>query len=247
MIRMLPKTPMKISVIIPAYNEAKYLPATLEKIRVALSKVDGDSEIIVVDNKSTDASGQIAGGFGAKVLTETEHNIGKVRNTGAKSAGGDVLVFVDADTLVPETLLQKIADAMTDDKCFGGAVAVGYEPFRRKWMKWYLKGWEFWGSFFNMKQGAAQFCRKPIFEELKGYDETIYMGEDIMFYWRLSKLAKKKGGYLSFIENPKVTTSARRFDKMSLGKTFLLTHPLFILLTSKKKRFWRDWYEKAIR
>jgi cellulose synthase/poly-beta-1,6-N-acetylglucosamine synthase-like glycosyltransferase len=203
--------------------------------------------VIVVDNESTDATKQIAESFGAKVFNETEHNIGKVRNTGSKNASGDVLVFIDADTFVPDSLFQKITEVMQDEKCFGGAPSVGYEEFERKWMKWYLKGWEFWGRFFNMKLGATQFCRKSIFEELGGYDETIYMGEDVMFYWRLARLAKRKGGYLFFIENPKVITSTRRFDKMSLWKTFLLTHPLFILLTAKRKKIWRDWYEKAVR
>ncbi len=238
---------MKISIIIPAYNEENYLPATLEKIGASLKDAAFEAETIVVDNESTDKTKQVAESFGAKLFTEFEHNIGKVRNTGAKNATGDVLVFVDADTLVPETLFGKISVFMEDEKCFGGAVAVDYEQFERKWMKYYLLGWKFWGTVFNMKQGAAQFCRKSVFEKLGGYDETIYMGEDVMFYWRLSKFARRKNGYLSFIENPKVVTSARRFDRMSIWKTLLLTHPLFILLTSKKKKFWRDWYENATR
>jgi len=238
---------MKISIVIPAYNEEKCLPATLEKISAALMNVDCATEIIVVDNESTDKTARIAENFGAKVFTEAEHNIARVRNTGAKNASGDVLIFIDADTLVSVELFQIIADKMKDEKCFGGAVAVKYEEFERKWVNYYLLGWRFWGNFFNMKQGAAQFCRKSIFDELDGYDETVYMGEDVMFYWRLSKFAKQKGGRLLFIENPKVTTSSRRFDKMSVWKTLLLTHPLFILLTAKRKKFWRDWYEKAIR
>jgi glycosyltransferase involved in cell wall biosynthesis len=238
---------MKISIVIPAYNEENYLPATLVKIGAALANVGCDSETIVVDNESTDKTRLIAESFGAKFFTETERNIAKVRNTGAKNSGGDVLIFVDADTLVPDSLFQKIADVMRDKKCFGGAVAVGYGEFRRKWMKFYLCGWQFWGAFFNMKQGATQFCRKSVFENLGGYDETIYIGEDVMFYWRLSKFARRANGYLFFIENPKVVTSARRFDKMSIWKILLLTHPLFILLTLKRKKFWRDWYENAVR
>lgn len=94
----------------------------------------------------------------------------KKNTTSAKSetpernnSTGDILIFIDADTLVPETLFQKIAAVMEDEKCFGGAVAVGYEDFERKWMKFYLTGWAFWGRFFNMAQGAAQFCRKSVF------------------------------------------------------------------------------------
>ena len=236
---------MKFSVIVPAYNEEKYLPATLESIGAALANLL--SEIIVVDNESADKTKQIAESFGAKVVSESEHNIARVRNTGAKNAGGDVLVFIDADTIIPKILFQKIARAMRDEKCFGGAVAVDYETFRRKWMRYYLIGWQFWGGVFNMKQGAAQFCRDAAFEKLNGYDETIFMGEDVEFYWRLSKFAKRSAGHLFFVEHPKVITSARRFDRMSLWKTFLFTHPLFIRLNWKRKSSWRDWYEKAVR
>jgi len=238
---------MKISVVVPAYNEEKYLPLTLEKIGVSLSKVDCVWEIVVVDNESKDATAQIAENFGAKVVSEGEHNIARVRNTGAKNSVGDVLVFIDADTLVPETLFQKILEAMKNEKCFGGAAAVDYEKFERKWMKYYLLGWQFWGTVFNMKQGAAQFCRKSIFDELHGYDETVFMGEDVLFYWKLSKFTRRNNGFLHFIKTPKVVTSARRFDRMSFWKTLLLTHPAFILLTSRKKSFWKDWYEKTIR
>ena len=238
---------MKISVIIPAYNEEQYLPRTLELIGKALSIIAHPFEVIVVDNDSQDKTKQVAENFGAKIVPEKEHNIGKVRNAGAKNSTGDVLIFIDADTLVPETLFQKITAVMEDEKCFGGAVAVEYEDFKRKWMKYYLLGWKFWGKFFNMAQGAAQFCRKSVFTELNGYDATIYMGEDIEFYWRLSKYARRNNGYLHFIEHPKVKTSARRFDKMSLLKTFLLTHPIFIRLTWRNKSYWKEWYEKAVR
>ncbi|MCA1625137.1 MAG: glycosyltransferase [Acidobacteria bacterium] len=238
---------MKISVIIPAYNEELALPETLERIGQALSVAACPSEIIVVDNDSQDRTKQVAASFGAKVFLAREHNISKVRNTGAEKATGDILIFIDADTLVPNTLFQKIASVMEDEKCFGGAVGVEYEDFERKWMRFYLLGWAFWGKFFNMAQGAAQFCRKSVFENLEGYDQTIFMGEDVEFYWRLSKFAKRNKGYLHFVEHPKVITSARRFDKMSLWKTFFLTHPIFIRLTWRRKSLWKDWYEKAVR
>src|SRR6185369_4795875 len=147
-----------------------------ERIVEALSAAGGSSEIIVVDNDSRDKTRQIAGRFGAKVVSQNEHNISKVRNTGAKEASGRVLIFVDADTLIPNTLFQKIAGIMENDDCCGGAVAVEYGNFERKWMKFYLLGWKFWRTFFNTKQGATQFCRQSAFQELKGYNEDLYMG-----------------------------------------------------------------------
>ena len=72
---------MKLSVIIPAYNEEEYLHETLRYIRNALSVLTHPSEIIVVDNDSKDKTRQVAQSFGAKVFPESEHNISRVRNT----------------------------------------------------------------------------------------------------------------------------------------------------------------------
>ena len=234
-----------LSVVIPAFNEETLLPGTLRAIGAAAT--DLSSEVIVVDNESTDKTIQIAQDFGAKIISESERNIAKVRNTGAQNALGDVLIFIDADTIVPPSLFLKIADVMKDEKCFGGAVAVEYDESKRKWMKYYMYGWKFWQKFFNMKQGAAQFCRKSVFEKLGGYDKSIFVGEDIEFYWRLTTFAKQNDGHLSFIENPKVRTSARRLDKTSLWKTFVHWNPMFIRLAWRKKSVWKDWYENTFR
>jgi len=238
---------MRFSIIIPAYNEEKYLSATLERIVATLNIKTHQFEIIVVDNDSEDKTVEIAESYGARVVDEIIHNIATVRNTGARSANGDVLIFIDADTLVPEGLFQRIADIMQDEKCFGGAVAVDYGEFQRRWMKLYSLGWKLWGNVFNMRGGAAQFCRKRIFHNIGGYDESIYLGEDVEFYWRLSSFAKRNGGFLQFIEEVTVTTSTRRFDKMSLCKTLLLTHPFYIMLNYKRKSAWKDWYDNAVR
>ncbi len=65
---------MKLSIVIPAYNEESYLPRTLEALKNALANIS-DAEIIVVDNESTDATREIAADHGAKIVDELEHNI----------------------------------------------------------------------------------------------------------------------------------------------------------------------------
>jgi glycosyltransferase involved in cell wall biosynthesis len=223
------------------------LPETLRRIGQAVSVADCSSEIIVVDNSSEDETRHIAESFGARVCQEDEHNIARVRNTGARNAVGNILVFVDADTHVPPSLFQAIVTEMTNGECFGGAVAVAYGNFQRRWMKAYLLGWTFWEAVFRMRQGAAQFCRREVFSELGGYDESIHMGEDVEFHWRLANFAKAAHGSVCFIKRPTVTTSTRRFDKMSWWKAILLTNPLFIALTWKNRRVWVDWYTDPVR
>jgi glycosyltransferase involved in cell wall biosynthesis len=236
---------MKLSVIIPAFNEELYLPATLVALERAAAGLE--CELIVADNQSTDETRQIAERHGARVVTERVHNIARVRNAGAAAATGEVLVFIDADTIVPRTLLHEIADVMQQAPTLGGAVAVEYTAFRRPWMRWYLKGWEFWGRVFNMKQGAAQFCRIDAFRHIGGYRDSIHVGEDIEFYWRLSRHARRMGRVLHFIDEPRVITSSRRFDRMAVWRVLVLTHPLVIWLNWKRATFWKEWYDTPIR
>jgi glycosyltransferase involved in cell wall biosynthesis len=238
---------MKLSIVIPAYNEEKYLPATLESVRLSLEPIGDAAELIVVDNESTDATAEIAQRFGAKVVSETVHNSSRVRNTGAKAASGEMLLFLDADTHMPPGLASSVAELARDPECFGGAVTVDYTRFERPWIRVYASMWRFWGKVFNMKGGAAQFCRREAFETIGGYDEAVYLGEDVEFYWALTKYARQNGGRLNFIEDMSVTTSSRRFDKMGLFKTIVLTHPFFIAAFRKTPGAWKDWYENAVR
>jgi hypothetical protein len=98
-----------------------------------------------------------------------------------------------------------------------------------------------------MAQGATQFCRKSDFDQLGGYDTDIFMGEDIDFYWRLSKYARARGGYVTLISDLPVVTSGRRFNKMPVWKTILLTHPVFIRLMWRKAAVWNSWYRNPAR
>jgi glycosyltransferase involved in cell wall biosynthesis len=212
-----------------------------------MERLEGESELIVVDNESTDKTREIAESFGAKVVTESIKNIGTIRNTGAKHAKGEIFVFFDADTFIPENLLAVIDEKMRDPAYLGGAVDVDYGDFDRPWMRFMKSAWKFWGLVFNMKQGAAQFFKRHVFDAIGGYDERLYLGEDIDIYWRLTKYAKQNGGTLSLIEEPKVITSTRRFDKMSLWDTMILTHPIYIFLNWKRSKPWRQWYDGSVR
>jgi glycosyltransferase involved in cell wall biosynthesis len=236
-----------LSIVIPAYNEENYLPRTLDALSAALRTI-ADNEIIVVDNGSTDTTPEIAASYGAKLVEEHERNIGTVRNTGEQGSHGAVIVFLDADTIVRPGLFEKIVEAMSDERCFGGSVAVEYEPpVRRPFIRFFMKLWPILGKFTKMRGGALQFCRRNIFEELKGYDTTIYVGEDIDFHWRLDKLARKRGGFTELIESPPVLTSSRRWEKMGLLSMLFYTHPITIFVAWRIRSVWKDWYENAIR
>src|SRR5829696_3493306 len=125
---------MLISVVIPAFNEEAYLGRTLASLgRAAASlreKVNLSAELVVVDNDSSDSTADVARAFGAAVVKEAQNNVAKVRNTGARAARGDVLVFVDADTVVPAELLCRVVEVMAESGCLGGAVDTDYRPVK---------------------------------------------------------------------------------------------------------------------
>ena len=241
---------MLISIVVPAFNEADYLAETIGSLNRAKAFLrrenDLDAEIIVVDNDSDDLTAEVARDLGALVLREAQHNIARVRNTGARFSSGETIIFVDADTVVPENFLSRVVEAMSDDPCFGGAVDLDYRPMKLT-VKAYLQFWRFAGKFTGTAQGATQFCRKNVFLTLGGYDETLFMGEDVEFYWRLRRFAKRKNGSVVFIRDIRVVPSTRRYDQWRLWRTLFWTNPLLIFILRRKKSCWEAWYKSAPR
>ena len=241
---------MKISVIVPAYNEEAWLPNTLDAIQAsseALRSSTGVSiETIVVDNNSTDDTASVAAGRGAKVVHEPVRGIARARNTGALHATGDVLVFIDADVVIPAELLARIQEEMADEACVGGGVDVHYRP-KRLIIRAYLGGWRLLARLSGMVQGATQFCRRETFEATGGYDETAWIGEDVDFYWAMERHARSTGGKARLVRHPRVYASSRRFDQWPVWKTLVWTNPLFIALFRRRKSVWGGWYNSPVR
>jgi len=239
-----------VSVIIPAFNEAGYISETIKRLSAAEQHFKAiaaaDIEILVVDNASMDATADLARNAGATVVYEAEHNVAKVRNSGAAAARHNILVFLDADTLVPPELLLRIARAMTDPHCVGGSVDISHRPVSRI-LRAYLVFWRVLGLIGGMAQGACQFCLKSAFKELGGYDETWYMGEDVDFYWRLKRLARRHGLRVTFIGELQVVPSPRRFDQWPIWRTLVWTFPPLLFVLKRNKAAWGGWYREPPR
>ena len=100
---------MDYSIVLPAYNEESYLPDTLDSLSRCMAGLpDAKGEIIVVDNNSTDRTAAVSTIQGARVAFEEERGIGKARNRGALEASGELLFFVDADTIVRKNLYRSL-------------------------------------------------------------------------------------------------------------------------------------------
>ena len=241
---------MKLAIIVPALNEEAGLASTLDSLRTAAARLrarPGDGvEIIVVDNDSEDETAAVARAEGATVVREPLRNIARARNTGARHAAGDVLVFVDADVIVPPAVLEAIDAAMLDPACVGGGVDVEYRP-RRPSVRLYLRAWRRLGRAAGMVQGATQFCRRSVFEQVGGYDESAWIGEDVDFYWSLKRLARETQRTVRLITEPRVRPSCRRFDQWPVWKILIWTNPLFIALFRRWKPMWKGWYSDTVR
>lgn len=119
---------MTISVVIPVYNEASYLPACLESLRKQTLPPD---EIIIVDNNSTDRTARIAKDFGAKVINEPKQGIVFARNTGFDAARGDIIARGDADSIFPTDWLAEINRTLSGNRY--AAITGGTTAYDLPW------------------------------------------------------------------------------------------------------------------
>src|SRR4029434_8463125 len=153
---------------------------------------------------------------------------------------------VDADTIVPELLLVRISHALSDVNVAGGACDTLYRP-KRIILRLYLECWRVFGRFFRMAQGPTQFVRRDAFAALGGYNERLFMGEDVDFYWRLKKFAKQRRKNVDLIHDLRVVPSCRRFDRWPLWRTLIWTNPLLIAVFQRQSSMWKGWYSNVLR
>ena len=201
---------IKISVIIPAFNEEKILGNCLLSLKEQDFK---DFEIIVVDNNSTDKTPEIAKKFGAILVSEKNQGVAFARNKGAKIAKGEILVFTDADTILPKNWLSRIKEECENDKnlvAFGGSCQFYSGPISaRLASKFLLKPFLFLDKFFSggfNLMGCNMAIKKETFFKAGGFNEKLKLNEDVEISYRLREIGKVK-----FDPNFKVKTSGRRF------------------------------------
>lgn len=202
-----------ISVIIPALNEADNIRRTL----LPLTRKDG-VEVIVVDGGSHDGTADLAAALGAKVLT-TLPSKAKQMNVGADAASGKILIFLHADTRLPDQFEDPIIKAVSQSGVSAGAFQLHIDSP--------AKGLRFIERVANWRARHLQapygdqaiFVTKTLFHELGGFAEMEIM-EDFEFVRRL----RRKGQIL--IVNASVTTSARRWLNLGIFNTWLLNQTI---------------------
>ena len=205
---------IKISLIIPAYNEEDYLPRLLESVNVACKRFTLGApsiEVIVVDNQSTDDTAAVANEKGCLVVQENKRIIGAVRNTGAGVAQGEILAFTDADNILHPDTFNKLYNTISSPKVIGGATGVRSDRMSPGIACAYaIVVPMVWVT--GMDTGVV-FCRKNDFQSTGGYSESHLFGEDVDFLWRLIKYGRNRGQRFVRIRGCKAINSTRKFDQ----------------------------------
>jgi glycosyltransferase involved in cell wall biosynthesis len=240
-----------LSVVIPAWNEAKCIARAIDSLRRAAAVYERErgatAEIIVVDNNSQDRTGEVARAQGATVVFEPVNNIGKARNTGARAARGQYLAFCDADNQVTENLLVLIHDHLTDPRIAGGGTWI--EPERRNLkIAFFYFVWHLYVTCSRVGVGMMH-CRKADFDSFGGFDESIYAAEDIQLAYDLKRIGRPRRQKFKLIRRGWIITSTRKIDQtplhVMLGK--LIGFGFGLQQKIRSKEYCEHWYHKAAR
>lgn len=233
------------SIIIPAYNESKWLPETLKIIHQAMGTIPLQGEIIVTDNNSTDNTAELAQQLNAKVVFEPVNQISRARNAGARVAVGKYLVFVDADTHINPELLKPALGNLQSGRCCGGGAVVTFDHDVTPWQARGLAVWTWISTRLKLGAGSFLYCTKEDFETIGGFSEAVYASEEIWFSRNIKRLKSNKGKPFCIITEHPVISSGRKFEWFGTWQQLLL----LIMLTVFPyaiffKRFCSFWYKR---
>jgi glycosyltransferase involved in cell wall biosynthesis len=225
-----------LSFIVPAYNEEVELPGTIEAIRRAAA--GHDYEVLVVDDSSDDATAEVARAAGARLISIGRRQIAAARNAGAELASGDILFFVDADTRINSKHVSGAVDALAKGYA-GGSAQVTIGGAIPVWSRISLR--IFCVIYFSLKLGAGAFLftTRGNFGVVGGFDETLFIGEEVYF----SAAIRKRGGF-KILSEP-VLTSGRKLRMYSSRE--ILRNTLRVLLRGPRAARSREgleiWYD----
>ncbi|SDT08374.1 Glycosyl transferase family 2 [Friedmanniella luteola] len=207
---MTPADPVRLTVVVPAFDEEAYLPATLASL--ARQQVPGGFEVVVVDNASTDGTAEVATRHGARVVREEAPGVCAARQRGTEEARGAIVVSTDADTVHPDGWLARLAARFDDEDVVAVAGPCRYldPPW---WARVFPVGWftligavhALTGRVLYVTATNVAFRR----DGFPGYDTRLTQGGDEV---DLLRRLRRVGRVVWDGGNP-VLTSSRRMDQ----------------------------------
>lgn len=215
-----PATLERVSVVIPAHDEAEYIRAALAS--VAAQEYPSDRlECVVVDNASADGTAALAWAFAAEcaglavvVVREPELGVGRAKNRGARAARGDVLIFLDADSRMEPTLVRAVVARRRAGHLAGSirVVADSEHPLERGFFALTEVGKVLCGIRAQML-----FCERELFLTLGGFRPDLRLAEDVEFLRRVAAHARAHGlADVCHVRGSAIATSTRRLRALPL-------------------------------
>lgn len=223
-----------VSIIIPTLNEEKFLPDLLVSIK---EQTFSDYEIIVSDGGSKDNTRNIALEQGCRFVIDAEHHHPSwQRNRGAEAAQGDILLFLDADTVLQRGFLDKVFKEFNGRNLVGGGFYIKFNPNRKIYnlYSFLYNFFCFCRQFFAPAAiGAGIIAKKTTHDTINGFDTTIYVAEDYDYCYRLSRQGKFR-----MLKSCRLLYSSRRLQKEGSFKVGLKwgSMALFTLFNFKIKK-----------
>jgi len=236
------------SLVIPAYNEARYLPRLLDSVDAAARRYHRGAtsvEVIVADNASTDRTAELARERGCRVVPCPTRSIAAARNAALAAVRGEIVGVVDADMQIHPETFDAIERALASDRIVGGATGVTLERWSLGLAVTYAALVPFvWLTRFDT---GVVFFRRRDFEATGGYDEKLRVAEDVRFLLALRRVGRSQGKRLIRLRHVKAVASTRKFDEYG-DWHYLTTMPrvavgLLLKRPSSQRLVERYWYE----
>lgn len=201
---------MKFSVVIPARDEEARIGACLRSIETAARPYPGEVETVVVVNRCRDRTEEIARDLGARVVREDARNLSAIRNAGARAAHGDILITLDADSVMSPRMLTEVDRALETGRYVGGGVPIHPE---RMSLGIFLTGLVLYLILLpHGISGGAFWSRREDFKAIGGFDEGWITAEDVDFARRLKAHGRRQGKRYRTLWRTPIRTSCRKFD-----------------------------------
>lgn len=203
---------MHLSVVIPAFNEARLIERTLQSVSASITanqQAQFTSEIIVVDNNSTDNTAELARQAGVRVVFEPINQIGRARNTGAAHATGEWLLFLDADSLLSPELLAEIVRITESGKYVGCGSTLRMDGLPW-WANVTLHLWTATSLLCRWAAGALVVCRRDAFQAVGGFDQELYALDEVRLSKQLKQWGRLRGLRFTILTRHPLETSPRK-------------------------------------
>jgi glycosyltransferase involved in cell wall biosynthesis len=205
---------LKISIVVPAYNEERLLAETLQHIRQATAAFTSRGwlhEIVVCDNNSSDRTAAVARDSGAIVVFEPVNQISRARNRGATVATGDWLIFVDADSHPSRELFDDVAVGMETGRCLAGGAVI--EMATARLVGRFFNGvWNWVSRCGRLMAGSFVFVDAAVFRAVGGFSETLFAGEELELAARLKEHGRGDGRRIVILTKHPLRTSGRKIE-----------------------------------